>query len=132
MPETYDKDELLNRPGRLTRKTIVRVLGEKLGRNSPAYLRENLVLDNERDGLHTIDFGEIPLCGNNHTITDQVRIKGRCEMCDMLLCSQDGCALQCVVCGAVVCRRHSKTYGEKTYCSRHWPIHYWLKFWGLE
>jgi hypothetical protein len=132
MSETYDKDELLRLPGRVGRKRTIRILAGKLDKNGAPYLKEHIVLENDQEGLLTVEIVETRTCSFGHTIDDQTRVAGICEIGSEVLCSREGCMLKCVTCGAVVCCRHSKTYGEKTYCSRHWPLYWWRKFWGLE
>jgi hypothetical protein len=114
------------------RQTSQRVLGGKLEAGGSALLREHLEFDDGDEGPRTIDVAEVPTCTFGHTIDERVRVAGICEIGGEILCSVQGCLLQCAHCGAVVCRNHSSTYGNKTYCTSHRWIHYWRVFWRLD
>ena len=79
-----------------------------------------------------MDIVQTGTCSFGHVVDDKVRVAGICEIGHEVLCSSEGCALQCVHCGAVVCCRHSRTYDERTYCRRCKWRHYWRVFWMIE
>jgi hypothetical protein len=120
------------REGGGSRHTILRTLGGKLDKNGSPFRKEHLQFEDEKEGPRIIDVVETSTCSFGHTIDDKVRAAGICEIGEEVLCSTEGCLLQCVFCGAVVCRSHSSTYNGKTYCSRHRWIHYWRLFWRLD
>jgi hypothetical protein len=130
-----DLDDLLEefraRGGGARRRTL-RVLGGKLGQRGAPFHRESLVFEDDVEGPQTIDLVETRTCSFGHTVDDQVRVAGICEIGGEVLCSTEGCLRHCRHCGAVVCRRHSRTYGELTYCTRCRWHHYWRRFWGIE
>ena len=135
MSEDHEIDrhiEEFRRRGGGSRQSTIRALGGKLGRHGASYHKERLLSEHEEEGPQTVEIVETSTCSFGHTIDDKVRVAGICEIGGEVVCSMEGCTHQCVRCGAVVCRRHSRTYGEKTYCTRHSWIHYWRKFWGLE
>lgn len=120
------------RKGGGSRHTSLRVLGGKLDKNGSAFQKEHLQFDDDKDGPRTLDVVQTSTCSFGHTIDDKVRVAGICEIGNEVLCSMEGCVLQCSHCGAVVCRVHSRTYGDKTYCNRHKWIHYWRIFGRLD
>jgi len=120
------------RKGGGSRHTILKVLGNKLSRDGSAYHKEHLQFEDENDGPRVIDVVQAGTCSFGHTIDEKVHVAGICEIGGEVLCSTKGCTLQCVHCGAVVCRKHGRTYGDKTYCQRHKWIHYWRMFWRLD
>jgi hypothetical protein len=115
-----------------SRQRILRVLGGKLKRNGTPFHKERLQFEDEQEGPQTVDLVRTGTCSFGHTIDDKVRVAGICEIDGEVLCSTEGCLLRCVHCGAVVCRRHSRTYAERTYCRRHRWVHFWRKFWGVD
>jgi len=122
----------LRRRGGGARHRILRVLGGKLDRHGAVFHKEHLQFEDPREGPQVVDIVETGTCSFGHTIDDKVRVAGICEIGQEVLCSADGCMFQCIHCGAVVCRLHSRTYGEKTYCRRCLWVHYWRKFWRLD
>ncbi len=120
------------RKGGGSRHTVLRALGGKLDKNGLPFHKERFQFDDERDGPCIVDVVQTSTCSFGHTIDDKVRVAGICEIGNEVLCSTDGCKLECCHCGIVVCRAHSKTYGDKTYCNRHKWIHYWRTFWRLD
>jgi hypothetical protein len=114
------------------RRTVQRVLGDKLGAGGSAFLKEHFEFNDDDEGPRAVDVVETPTCTFGHTIDDKVRVAGICEIGGEILCSVEGCLLQCAHCGAVVCRTHSSTYGDKTYCLNHRWVHYWRVFWRLD
>ena len=128
-------DELLEefrKKGGGLRRTSQKVLGGKLEAGGQAFLKEHFEFDDGDEGPRTIDVAEVPTCAFGHTVDDKVRVAGICEIGGEVLCSVQGCLQQCVHCGAVVCRTHSSTYGNKTYCISHRWIHYLRLFWRLD
>lgn len=115
-----------------SRQRTVRVLGDKLGRYGAPFQKEHLVFEDEHEGPQAVDIVQTGTCGFGHTIDDKVRAAGVCEIAGEVLCSTEGCMLQCIRCGAVVCRRHGRTYGERTYCNRCRWAAYWRIFWRLD
>jgi len=120
------------RKGGGSRHSTIRTLGGKLKTNGNPFHKEHLQWDDERDGPRSADVVETGLCAFGHTVDDKNRVVGVCDIGGEVLCSVEGCKLQCVHCGAVVCHRHSSTYGDKTYCQHHRWIHYWRLFWRLD
>lgn len=120
------------RKGGGSRQTTLRVLGGKLDKNGSPFHKEHFQFEDERDGPRTVDVVQMGTCSFGHTIGDKVRLAGICERGDEVLCSVEGCMLRCVHCGAVVCRVHSSTSGDKTYCQRHKWVLYWRMFWRLD
>ena len=120
------------RKGGGSRQTVLRTLGGKLNKDGVSSRIEHLQFEDEREGPRTVDVVETGTCHFGHTIDDKVRVTGICEIGGEVLCAAEGCMRQCVHCGAVVCRLHSSTYGDKTYCQRHKWIHYWRMFWRLD
>jgi len=120
------------RKGGGSRQRVLRVLGSKLNRNSAPFHKERLEFEDEQEGPQTVDIVQTGTCSFGHTVDDKVRVAGICEIGGEVLCSTDGCMHQCEYCGAVVCSRHSRRYGDKTYCQRHIWVHYWRKFWRIE
>ena len=120
------------RKGGGSRHTTMRVLGGKLDRYGAPFHKEQFQFEDERDGARVMDVVETGTCSFGHTIDDKVRVAGRCEIGHEVLCSTEGCLHQCLHCGAAVCRRHSRTFGDRTYCRRHVWIHYWRQFWRLD
>jgi len=119
------------RKGGGSRQTILRVLGGKLDKNGSPFRKEHLQFEDEKEGPRVVDVVQTSTCSFGHTIDDKIRVAGICEIGGEVLCATEGCMRQCV-CGAVVCRRHSRTFGEKTYCRPHIWIHYWRMFWRLD
>lgn len=135
MAKRSKADRLLSefrRKGGGARQTVLRMLGEKLAKDSAPFRKEHLQFEDDRDGPRTIDVVVTGTCSFGHTVDDKVRVAGICEIGGEVLCSSEGCLFQCVRCGAVVCRRHSSTHDENTYCQRHLWIHYWRMFWRLD
>jgi len=120
------------RKGGGLRRTTLRALGSKLDKNGSPFHKEHFEFEDEREGPRTIDVIQTGTCSFGHTIDDKIRVAGICEIGDEVLCAAEGCMLQCAHCGAVVCRVHGSTYGEKTYCRRHKWVHYWRMFWRLD
>jgi hypothetical protein len=120
------------RKGGGSRHTTLRALGGKLDKDGCPIHTERFQFDDERDGPRIVDAVQISRCSFGHTIDEKVRVAGICEIGDEVLCSTKGCKLECIHCGAVVCRVHSRTYDDKTYCNRHKWIHYWRMFWRLD
>ena len=128
-------DSLYNefrRKGGGSRHTTLRILGGKLDKNGAPFRKEQLQFEDDKDGPRIIDVVQTSICSFGHTIDDKVRVAGICEIGGEVLCSTEKCLLQCIYCGAVVCRIHSSTYGDKTYCQHHKWIHYWRLFWRLD
>ena len=135
MAKRSKADRLLSdfrRKGGGSRQTILRVLGGKLDNQGSVFHKEHLQFEDDREGPRTIDIVQTNTCSFGHTIDDKIRVAGICEVGGEVLCSTEGCLLLCDRCGAVVCRVHSSTHGEKTYCRRHRWIHYWRWFWRLD
>jgi len=122
----------LRQKGGGSRRSILRILGNKLGPHGAAFHKEQVQFEDEREGPRSVELVETGTCAFGHTIDDKVRMAGVCEIGGEVLCSTPGCMLQCVHCGGVVCRRHSRTYGDKTYCNRCRWVHYWRTFWRLD
>ncbi len=120
------------RKGGGSRQTTLRVLGGKLDKDGMPFRKEHLQFEDDQEGPRTVDVVQTGTCSFGHTIDDKVRVAGICEVGGEVLCSNEGCMLQCVHCGAVVCRIHSSTHGDKTYCSHHTWVHYWRIFWRLD
>lgn len=114
-----------------SRQRTMRVLGGKLDRHGAPFHREHLQFEDEDEGPQVVDIVQTATCSFGHTIDDKVRVAGVCEIGEEVLCSAEGCLFQCSYCGAVVCRRHSRTYGDKTYCLRCRWVYYWRTFWRL-
>ncbi len=120
------------RKGGGSRQTSLRVLGGKLDKNGSAFHKEHLQFEDDKDGPRILDIVQTSTCSFGHTVDDKVRVAGICEIGQEVLCSTNTCKLECIYCGAVVCRVHSRTYSDKTYCNRHKWIHYWRIFWRLD
>jgi len=120
------------RKGGGSRHTSLRILGGKLDKNGPAFHKEHLQFEDDKDGPRILDVVQTSTCSFGHTVDDKVRVAGICEIGGEVLCSSEGCLLHCVHCGAVVCHIHSSTYGDITYCRNHKWIHYWRMFWRLD
>jgi hypothetical protein len=113
------------------RHTTIRALGRKIDRYGAPFFKEHFEGEDERDGVRVTDIVETGTCFFGHTVDEKVRVAGICEIGGEVLCSTEGCMRQCAYCGAVVCRRHSRTFGEKTYCRRHIWVGWWRTFWRL-
>jgi hypothetical protein len=122
----------LRRQGGGARQTSLRVLGGKLRPKGAPFHKEHVQFEDPDEGPRTVDIIETGTCAFGHTIDDKVRVAGLCELGREVVCSTPGCALQCCRCGAVVCARHSRTYGDKTYCLRCRWHHWWRVFWRLD
>jgi len=122
----------LRRKGGGAHQSVLRVLGCKLGEHGAAFRKEHLEFEDPKEGPRAVDIVETNTCSFGHTIDDKVRAAGVCEIGREVLCSMPGCLLQCANCGAAVCRRHAKTYGQKIYCLNCSWVYFWRKFWGLE
>ncbi len=120
------------RKGGGSRQTTLRVLGGKLDKDGMPFRKEHLQFEDDKEGPRTVDVVQTGTCSFGHTIDDKVRVAGICEIGGEVLCSHEGCMLQCIHCGAVVCHIHSSMHGDKTYCSRHRWVHYWRMFWRLD
>jgi hypothetical protein len=120
------------RAGGGSRQRVIRFISGPLEPGGATFRKERMQFEDEAEGPQTVDIVETSTCAFGHTIDDKVRAAGVCAIGDEVLCSTPGCLHQCCVCGAVVCRRHSRTYGDRTYCVRHRRVHYWRAFWGLE
>jgi len=120
------------RKGGGSRHTIKRVLGGKLDRHGAVFEKEQMHFEDDREGPRTVDIVQTNTCSFGHTVDDKVRVTGVCELGGEVLCSTEGCMFQCIRCGVVVCRRHSATRADKTYCHNCRWVYYWRKFWGLE
>ena len=122
----------LRRKGGGSRHSTLRVLGGKLDGSGAPFHKEHVQFEDEREGPRTVDIVQTSTCAFGHVVDDKVRAAGICEIGGEVLCSTEGCLLHCVHCGAVICRVHSKTFGEKTYCRRCLWIRYWRAFWRLD
>ena len=134
MSRTPNIDQLLQElreKGGGSRQSTLRVLSGKVDRHGAPFRRESLQFEDEAEGLRTVDVVETRTCAFGHTIDDKTRVAGICQICGEVLCSSPGCMSQCVRCGAVVCRRHGRTYGEVTYCRSCRWVHFWRLFWRL-
>ncbi len=120
------------REGGGSRHTIKRVLGRKLDNGGAIFEKEKLLYEDIQDGPRTVEIVQTNTCSFGHTIDDKVRVSGICEIGNEVLCSSEGCMLQCAHCGAVVCRRHSVSHNEKVYCINCRWIYYWRRFWRLD
>ena len=115
-----------------SRRSTLRVLGGKLDGQGAPFHKEHLQFEDEDEGPRAVDIVQTSTCSFGHTIDDKIRMAGVCEIGGEILCSTPGCLLQCIRCGAAVCRRHSSTYGDKTYCrSCRWS-YWWRVFWRLD
>jgi len=115
-----------------SQQTSVRELGGKLKPGGAPYWKVHATFEDEDGNPHVMDIVVTGTCSFGHAVDDKVRVAGICEIGREILCSEEGCMLRCRHCGSVVCRIHSRTFGENTYCRRHLWMHYWRKFWGLE
>ena len=115
-----------------SRQTTAREMAGKLTPRGAPYWKERVTYEDDDGNPATAEIVRTGTCAFGHSVDDKIRVAGVCEIGQEVLCSTEGCMLQCVHCGAVVCRKHSKTYGEKTYCHRCRWVHYWLVFWRLE
>jgi len=122
----------LRRRGGGSRQSVLRILGGKLDRHGAPFWKKHLEFEDPREGPRTVDVVQTNTCSFGHTIDDKVRAAGVCEIGHEVLCSIPGCLLQCTNCGAVVCRRHARTYGQKTYCRNCSWLYFWRKLCGLE
>jgi len=122
----------MRRKGGGSRHSILRVLGGKLDPRGAPFHKEHVQFEDEREGPRTVDVVETGTCSFGHVVDDKVLVAGICELGGEVVCSTAGCTFVCVHCGAVVCRRHARTYGETTYCNRHRWVHYWRAFWRLD
>ncbi len=134
MAKNPTMDQLLRRLRKSggSQQTTIRQLGGKLRPGGAPYWKHHGTFEDDDGNPHVMDIVLTGTCSFGHTVDDKVRVAGVCEIGQEVLCSEEGCMLRCRHCGAVVCRRHSRTFGESTYCQRHTWIHYWRKFWGLE
>ncbi len=114
------------------RQTTARELGGKLEPGGAPYWKEHVAYEDAQGNPHVIDLILTGTCSFGHTVDDKVRVAGICELGREVLCSEEGCMLQCRHCGSVVCRLHGRTFGKHTYCRRHVWVHYWRRFWALE
>ncbi len=115
-----------------SRHTTMRTLGGKLGRHGTPFHKNTFQFEDEREGARIVDVVEVGTCAFGHTIDEKVRVAGICEIGGEVLCSTEGCMRTCTHCGAAVCRNHSRSFGDRTYCTRHSWIHYWRIFWRLD
>ena len=114
------------------RNTTLRVLGGKLDPYGLPFFKEHFEFEDQLDGPRVVDLVQTSTCSFGHTIDEKIRVAGICEIGNEVLCSTEGCLQRCIHCGAAVCRIHSSTYGDKTYCRNHLWIHYWRMFWRLD
>lgn len=122
----------LRRKGGGSRHSVLRVLGEKLTPQGAAFHKEHVQFEDEKEGPRAVDIVQTNTCSFGHTVDDKVRVAGVCEIGREVVCSTEGCMFRCCHCGAVVCRRHSRTFEEGTYCRRCVWTHYWRSFWRLD
>ena len=115
-----------------SRQSTVRELGGKLKVGGAPYWKEHVTYEDDDGNPHVADIVRTSTCSFGHAVDDKVRVAGICEIGQEVLCSEEGCMLRCRHCGSVVCRIHSRTFGENTYCRPHVWVHYWRKFWALE
>jgi len=120
------------RKGGGSRHTVMRILGGKLDKDGSAFHKEHYQFEDNKDGPRILDVVQTSTCSFGHTVDDKVRVAGICEIGNEVLCSMEGCALNCVHCGSVVCRVHSSTFDGVTYCRKHIWIYYWRVFWRLD
>jgi len=69
-------------------------------------------------------------CDCGSILSHDNMVLGTCSVCSRVLCRQEGCGARCERCGALVCRRHSQSFGEHMFCSGHRYHGLWLLFWG--
>jgi len=124
----------LRRKGGGSRHSTLRVVGDKLDVTGAPFHKEkeHVQFEDEKEGPRVVEIVESGRCSFGHIIDDKVRVAGVCEIGGEILCAMPGCLLQCCYCGAVVCRRHARTAGEKTYCTRCRWRHLWRWFWRLD
>jgi hypothetical protein len=119
-----------------SRQTTRRILAGRLTPGGDAYRREHLASDDPLDGPHVTDVVLTNTCSFGHVLDDKVRPAGVCEIGGEIVCSADAggqvCMQICACCGAVCCRRHSRTYGSRTYCLRCRWVGLWRTFWRLD
>ena len=115
-----------------SRQTTARQLGGKLTHTGTPYWKEHITYEDDDGNPSVADIVRTGTCHFGHAVDDKVRAAGICQIGHEVLCSEEGCMLRCRHCNMVVCRLHSRTYGEVTYCTKHIWVHYWKKFWALE
>lgn len=131
----FDIDQVLRefrRKGGGSRHSILRVLGDKLDRYGAAFHKERLQFEDEKEGPRVVDIVQTGTCSFGHVIDDKVHSAGVCEIGGEVLCTSEGCMRSCVHCGRAVCRAHSRTYDDGTYCCHCIWVHYWRALWRLE
>lgn len=111
------------------RQRVVRLLGGKIDEHRAAFRKEHLQFEDEDEGPQLVDIIATGTCSFGHTVDDKVRAAGICEIGGEVLCSTEGCVRHCSYCGIVVCARHSKISGDRTYCNHCRWRHYWHIFW---
>jgi hypothetical protein len=118
------------------RITKVQILDRSSADRGILSRHEQVQSEDDRGNLIEIHAYHTPLCSFGHLLGRDVQPRGLCAVCGRLVCSTDGCAGACTVCGMACCVEHRTTHqlSEKaavTYCSRcHWK-HWWKLWWGL-
>jgi len=130
-----DYARLLERHGG-TRVTTIRFLGRQATEDDVLFTRDHFETEDDLGNAIQVDAFTAPLCSFGHVLDQQVRPTARCELGGELMCSTEGCAAWCCVCGAACCAQHRSSYqleGDRTvtYCSRCGWRHWWRRWWGL-
>lgn len=118
------------------RATTLRLVGRRATEDGVLFERDHFETEDDDGNAFQADVYDTRICSFGHLLLDpQVRPLGFCQICDRCVCSSDGCAAWCCVCGAVCCSIHRATYRPHddrtvTYCIRCRWRHWSRKFWG--
>ncbi len=110
-----------------TRSTVIRAIEGRVSTDGVAFIKEHVEAMEPDNTIHTIDFVSARECDFGHLLDEKNRLVSRASCCGALTCAEEGCSLNCVRCGASLCRRHASIYADgEVYCASC-KSHKWLQ-----
>ena len=111
-----------------TRSTVIRAVEGRVSSDGVAFIKEHMeFVEPDMVTTRTVDFVSARTCEFGHLLDEKNRLVSTSSCCGAMTCSVEGCSLNCIRCGASLCRRHASVYADgEVYCASC-KSYKWLK-----